>query len=86
VWFFGTVSQSVSRWTDAKMTGQIGDRQNLEASFADSRQPELTTTGSMFTSPIPSSFLSLRYTGIVTDNMFFTASVSQQRGSVVLPR
>ena len=30
-----------------------------------------------FAQVVPSSFLSLRYTGVVSDNMFFTASVTR---------
>lgn len=61
---------------DAKMIGQIGDRQNLAASFSDTKQPTWTAG-----TTLPTSFLSLHYTGIVTDNMFFTASFSQLRSS-----
>jgi len=47
----------------------LGDRSTLGASFRTQRNIMPTT--------IPSSFLSLRYTGIVSSNMFVTATVSQ---------
>ena len=49
----------------------LGDRNTLGASFSDQRASSPLT--------IPSSFLSLHYTGIVSPNMFVTASVSQKR-------
>jgi hypothetical protein len=95
VWFFGSAQRSepmfasqfraplpagaMSRSTDAKMIGQLGDRQSLAASFAASRQPFVT--GGTLTAPIPSSFLSLHYTGIVSSNMFVSASFSEMRRS-----
>ena len=53
---------SIPRLT-SNLAASLGDRNSLGASFR--------TT-------IPSSFLSLRYTGIVSSNMFFTAKVSSQ--------
>ena len=47
---------------------RINDRQRLDASAIKST-----------TLDIPSNFLSLRYTGIVTNNMFFTASFSHTK-------
>ena len=93
IWFFASaekseptfasqygVDQAISRTTDAKMIAQLGDRQNLAASFAAVRQSGVTT-GPILTAPIPSSFLSLHYTGIVSNNMFFTASFSELKRS-----
>lgn len=84
-WFFGTAetgsglpfdralspmtSRSVSALAFGTMNAQLGDRENLTASYARGTNPLAT---------VPSSFLSLHYTGIVTSNMFFTASVSHQ--------
>ena len=75
VWFFATAERSESMFasrpalqmSDAKLTTQLGDRQNLAAS------------GHLSTGVIPTSFLSLHYTGIVSDNMFVSASFSQLR-------
>jgi hypothetical protein len=72
VWFFATGERNepLFRATDAKMNAQLGDRQNLATSFASQKS-----------APIPSSFLSLHYTGIVSSNMFVTASFSELRRS-----
>ncbi|GAC1438917.1 MAG: hypothetical protein NVSMB68_10570 [Thermoanaerobaculia bacterium] len=94
VWFFATVEKSQplfasryatpiasnawSRAIDTKTIAQLGDRANLAASFASSRQSALPA-GANFGSAIPSSFLSLRYTGIVSNNMFVTANFSELR-------
>ena len=53
----------------AELSSAVGDSQNLAASFTQQSQPMM----------IPSSFLSLHYTGIVSDNMFFTAAFSKSR-------
>jgi len=84
VWFFASGERSeplfASQYGDAKMIAQLGDRQSLATSFAASRQAGLTT-GTTLAAPIPSSFLSLHYTGIVSSNMFVTASFSELRRS-----
>ena len=85
VWFFGTaetngrqgsgralsptIARSISPLAFGTMNARLGDRQDLTASYARGSNPLAT---------LPSSFLSLHYTGIVSSNMFFTASVSQQ--------
>lgn len=88
-WFFGTVETGrgirfdpsitplVAQGPSAyvKMNTQLGDRQNLAAS---------ANRGSIGTA-LPASFLSLHYTGIVSSNMFFTASVSRQSTSQTQP-
>jgi hypothetical protein len=76
----GATSRVTSRATDARLTAQLGDRQNLAASFAASRQPALTTAPTL-TGTLPSSFLSLHYTGIVSSNMFISASFSELKRS-----
>ena len=91
VWFFASALKSTPLATsqyvqqpaaapalDAKVLGQVGDRQNLAASFAKTQQTPMMTTDTSFGS---STFLSLRYTGIVSDNMFVTASFSQLQHS-----
>ncbi len=77
VWFFASAAKNDSffgprRMTDTEMTANLGDRQNLAAAFASTRTQSTFTPGT-----IPSSFLSLHYTGIVTNNMFVTASFSE---------
>lgn len=93
VWFFASVQQSASPFAtgfsqggrsqkstakviDAKLNAQLGGRQSLAASFAAARNSGISNT--TFPGPTPSSFLSLRYSGIVSSNMFFTASMSRQ--------
>ena len=61
--------------TAAKAGFNLGSRQTLDASFV--QQSAAFEPASALT--IPSTFLSLRYTGIVTPNMFFTMSVSTSK-------
>ena len=63
-----------ARAIDANAIAQLGDRQNLAASFSDTRTPD-----EMFSSSVPRNFLSLHYTGIISPNAFFTASVSHTK-------
>src|SRR5476651_2648215 len=65
VWFFATAEKnqqpsfaSPSQNSNAKLTANLGDRQTLATSFAASRQSTPVA--------LPSSFLSLHYTGIVS--------------------
>ncbi len=53
-----------------KVDAQIGDRNSLAALFANGTAPANLSLGDT-----SGSFLSLHYTGIVSSNMFFTASV-----------
>ena len=71
-------TEAVSQAIDAKLAMQLGNRQNLAATFASQRGTEAAfgVPGST-----PSSFLSLRYTGIVAENMFFTTSFSRSSGA-----
>jgi hypothetical protein len=76
----------------ARANGQLAGGHDFSAFFANARRPELAMTGrSPFTGITPSSFLSLRYTGIVSSNMFFNASISrsertvQSLGIVIVP-
>ena len=82
VWFFGAVEKSENRMfveqqqiqpvpsTNylGKADIQLGDRHRVDAAAVRSTTLE-----------IPSNFLALRYTGIVTNNMFFTASFSSTK-------
>lgn len=85
IWFFGTAERSAGLRIDpapslsagrgpanfgyGTMSAQLGDRQSLFAS---------TGREASFPAELPSSFLSLHYTGIVSSNMFFTARVLRQ--------
>jgi hypothetical protein len=69
IWFFGSVQRNEAFF--GKADAQIGDRQNLSAAAGSVEAPGLE---------IPTSFLSLRYTGIVSSNTFFTVNVSRNRG------
>jgi hypothetical protein len=69
LWFFATAEQTdTPRLSDAaprfdtNLNALLGDRQSLGAALSAGE-----TTA-------PSSFLSLRYTGIVSSNMFFSAT------------
>jgi len=91
LWFFAGVEQQSSRMSpvagetygstnavDAKVMANLGDRQNLSAIFAQGRQP---STPNALGSTTPSSFLSMRYTGVVSDSMFFTANFSRREST-----
>ena len=83
VWFFATAeknqqplfaSQNINTQNiNTKLTANLGDRQTLATSFAAS-QPSAPVA-------LPSSFLSLHYTGIVSSNMFVTGSFSELKRS-----
>ncbi len=73
----GTSYRVASRGIDANLSAQIGDRQSLAASFAAGREPGVTTAVTA-AAPTPASFLSLRYTGVVSNNMFFSANFSRR--------
>lgn len=67
----------------ARVNGQIAGGHDFSAFFESARRPELSTTGSSsFAGITPSSFLSLRYTGVVSSNMFFTMSASRSSRNV----
>lgn len=70
-------AEAVSRAIDAKLAMQLGSRQNLAATFASQAgtQPAFAIPGTT-----PSTFLSLRYTGIISDSMFFNTSFSRSSG------
>ena len=58
--------------TEGKVIAQLGDQHNLAAAMGSGRQLAVSSSLS-----IPTSFLSLHYTGVISSNMFFTASVSR---------
>jgi hypothetical protein len=79
VWFFASADRSNSvynavapvRALDARSTAQIGDRQNLAATFSTFRSSSPLT--------VPSSFLSLHSTSLLSSTSFLTFDVSQSR-------
>jgi hypothetical protein len=58
---------------DAKLITQLGASQMISGSYSSS------TVTSPLLLTAPESFLNLRYTGIISPNAFFTASVSKAR-------
>ena len=84
LWFFGSMQRNDSlRFASAvpqiqatpatygKIDAHLGDRQSLNAVASRTQ----LSTGTLST--VPASFLSMHYTGIISSNSFFTASVSQ---------
>ena len=74
----------------ARVNGQLGAGHDFSAFFEAARRPELSmTTPGSFSGITPSSFLSLRYNGIVSNNMFFSASVTRSsrttQGFAIVP-
>jgi len=78
LWFFATADHNEMRFPSTvpsnprfstNVRANLADRNSLGASFRTQRNVMPAT--------IPSSFLSLRYTGIVSSNMFVTATMSQ---------
>lgn len=68
-------AQASTRAVSANATANIGDRQTLAAMFSSSNSGAFTTAGTV--APLPSSFLSLHYTGVISPNAFFTFSASR---------
>jgi hypothetical protein len=73
LWFFASASRQASA-LGARVNGYLGSRHDFAASFETARRPQLSTT---FAAGIPASFLSLRYTGIISSSMFFNASMTR---------
>lgn len=88
VWFFASAEKAQPQFSpsyatparaiDTKLNAQLGDRQALAATFASTNAPATAA-------PLPSSFLSLHYTGVLTDSMFFTATFSRNTTSLPQP-
>jgi hypothetical protein len=82
LWFFATTQRDDARRLspalsqvprfDTNFNAALGSAHSLGASFRQGRDSVTTT--------IPSSFLSMRYTGIVSSNMFFTANFARTSG------
>jgi hypothetical protein len=103
LWFFATASRQGATATQfalpqnaatsavgARVDGQLAANHGFSAFFQGARRPELSTVAPpSFTGVTPSSFLSLHYTGIISSNMFFTASAvrssSTVRGVGIIP-
>lgn len=67
----------------ARVNAQLGQSQNLSAFFEAARRPELSMNGATsFGTVTPSSFLSMRYDGVVSSNMFFSASFTRSERTV----
>ena len=92
LWFFASAQRNetraqlpqqltAARALDAHAIAQLGARQTLSA-FAESG-----AQSAPLGLRLPSSFLSLHYTGIVSPSMFFQATVSQRAtgGASILP-
>ncbi len=95
LWFFGAAHQSerlqfastlretapplTASTFDGKLNAQLSDRHSLAASFSTGRNL-LVTPPATNADPLPSSFLSLHYTGIVSNNLFFTGSFLKRSG------
>ena len=83
LWFFASAEKASGLSTN--MNAQLGDRQSFDAALRAGRDlvvPQASTPALT----IPSSWLSLRYTGIVSSNSFFSASFSRtssQRASTL---
>lgn len=71
-------ANAATRAIGGRVHGQIASRHDFSAFFDAAKRPELSTIGtSSYAGNVPSSFLSLRYTGIISSNMFFNASVTR---------
>ena len=73
---FALPEQVASEGTAGKLDAQIGDGQSFSAA-ALSRQSTFAGPQMKDSLTMPSSFLSLHYTGVVKDNLFFTATVTR---------
>lgn len=79
VWFFAAASMmpemslssslGAMHSVDAKVDAQLGRRSTLGASFSKTE-----AGGSPVMQSVPATFLSLRYTGVLSDSIFFNAS------------
>ena len=84
LWFFGAAAMlpaipqraATVGTVDLKMDAQLGSRNSLSAAFSDGRAvDDGQFNASAGTVP---SFLSLRYTGVVSSNFFFDATVMRR--------
>ncbi|HEX2834855.1 MAG TPA: hypothetical protein VHW00_17715 [Thermoanaerobaculia bacterium] len=86
-WFFASAESLTSRYgaaipgsmpnanaLDARFNAALNDRNSFDATYTNAQSAAI---GSPAEITLPSSFLSLRYTGIVSSNMFVTASVTR---------
>ena len=62
----------------ARVNGQVAGAHDFSAFFEAARRPQVSlATPSTFAGIVPSTFLSLRYTGVVSSNMFFNMSMTR---------
>jgi hypothetical protein len=88
VWFFAAASQQeTSSAIGGRLNGQVAGSQDFSAFFEAARRPERPAGApSSFGGSVPSSFLSLRYNGIVSSNMLFSASYTRDsRSALTIP-
>jgi hypothetical protein len=84
----GLTENGTTRAAGARVDGQLGGTQDFSAFFEAARRPQLSTTApATFGGSVPSSFLSLHYTGVVSSNAFLSASFTRRAGTAqgVLP-
>ncbi|HEX6159028.1 MAG TPA: hypothetical protein VF111_02610 [Thermoanaerobaculia bacterium] len=89
MWFFASAAQlpSIQQFAspggssfqavDAKVTAQPVDWSSISASFSRHDQQPIGTSLQMPNAPLPSSFLSLRSTTMVSDSVMFNFSFSR---------
>jgi hypothetical protein len=76
LWFFAT-AQHDNGQKFVSVTPQLNDRQVLAAAAGTGRE----STGTTPALTLPSSFLSMRYTGMLSSSSYFTANVTTRRTS-----
>lgn len=77
VWFFASAERAFGY--DGKLDAQLGDRQHLNASFASVSGSPSVVDPVLAAPVIPSTFLNLHYTAVISDHMFFSGSFSQRK-------
>lgn len=92
LWFFAAGSQqsgaaynfadlqlperAVTGAIDAKLDGQLGSAHDFSAMYSAVQTPVLTMNATPLT--VPTNFLSLRYSAVVTNNLTFSATYTRQ--------
>jgi hypothetical protein len=92
LWFFASASQQRSRFAQinlpenatttavaAHVNGQLSPGQDFSAFFETARRPEVSSS---FTGIGPSSLFSLRYNGVISSNMLFSARFTRSERTV----
>ena len=77
-WFFASAERGNSLYGTQNLmvapSANLGDKQTLDAMFSSARSSTLPGTVTL-----PKTFMNLHYTGIITPNSFFTATVTQTK-------